>query len=156
MSKVQTTLIFLGRIFFSIFFVLSAVNKILEWPNAQRALVNAIGDWNSYVTNINFLREFFSGMMAWVPTILASVTACELIGGLLLFLGLKVRFGAFLLVLFFIPLTLLLHQFWFLTGAAREVQTMLFFKNIAIIGGLLYVLAFGKGQKGSSAPQVKK
>jgi putative oxidoreductase len=66
--------------------------------------------------------------------------AVECIGGVLLIIGLKTRCTALLLIIFTIVATLLAHQFWVDPG-----QRIQFFKNLAIIGGLLFVFARGAG-----------
>jgi putative oxidoreductase len=40
---------------------------------------------------------------------------------------------------------LIAHQFWQLDGAARTAQHIQFMKNLAIIGGFLYVCVAGPG-----------
>jgi putative oxidoreductase len=64
----------------------------------------------------------------------------EIIGGLCVFLGFKARWGALALFLFLIPATLIFH-----TNFADQIQTIQFFKNLAIMGGLLMVCAYGSG-----------
>jgi putative oxidoreductase len=46
-----------------------------------------------------------------------------------------------------IPTTMVFHHFWELQGADRALQMIHFMKNISILGGLLIVLALGKGYK---------
>jgi putative oxidoreductase len=71
--------------------------------------------------------------------------AVEVIGGVLLVIGLKARSAAFALIVFTIIATILAHAFWQLDGAARIQQQIQFFKNVAIIGGLLFVFGRGAG-----------
>lgn len=62
-----------------------------------------------------------------------------LVGALTLLLGYRMRTGAVLLLIYFIPLTFIVHDFWGETSGSAEyrLQSILFMKNIAIIGGLL-------------------
>lgn len=70
----------------------------------------------------------------------------EFIGGLSILLGYKTRFGAWLLVLFLVPVTLTLHQFWNITDPlARQMDMASFMKNISILGGALLIAYFGPG-----------
>ena len=48
-------------------------------------------------------------------------------------------------LLFMIPTTLLFHNFWAFEGAQQTAQRIHFMKNLAIMGGILYVMAFGAG-----------
>lgn len=62
-----------------------------------------------------------------------------LVGALTLLLGYRMRTGAVLLLIYFIPLTFIVHDFWAEASDSAEyrLQSILFMKNIAIIGGLL-------------------
>ena len=44
------------------------------------------------------------------------------------------------------PTTLLFHNFWALDGAEAKTQMVNFMKNLAILGGLAMVFAFGPGR----------
>ena len=80
-----------------------------------------------------------------IPLFLIGAAIAELVGGLSLILGYKTRFGAAILLLFLIPTTLIFHNFWLLSGPEQEIQQIMFLKNLAIFGGLLYVLSYGSG-----------
>ena len=67
-------------------------------------------------------------------------------GGILVLIGYRSSFGAFLLLLYWIPLTFIVHSFWNDSPDVRRLQSVLFMKNIAIIGGLLMVLVNGSGR----------
>lgn len=71
----------------------------------------------------------------------------ELIGGLSILIGYRVRLGAWLIVLFMIPVTLIFHQFWAVTDPMyRQLEFAMFFKNVAITGGALIFAYFGAGE----------
>lgn len=61
------------------------------------------------------------------------------VGALTILLGYRMRMGAVLLLVYFIPLTFIVHDFWTLPPDSAEyhLQSILFMKNIAITGGLL-------------------
>jgi len=80
-----------------------------------------------------------------IPLFLFGATLLELIGGLCLILGFKARFGATILLLFLIPTTIIFHDFWNLEGTEHAMQQIMFLKNIAILGGLLYLICDGPG-----------
>jgi putative oxidoreductase len=151
----QKVLIFFGRILISLFFILSAFDKILDWQETEHSLNNLLIDWQSYSSFSQPLQNCFSTLLDWIPLFLIFMVSIQIIGGLLLFLGIKVKLGAFLLLFFLFPATLLFHHFWFVSGSQKEIELILFLKNMAIGGGLLYVLAFGsEGSKGKS-PSAK-
>ncbi|MGH7186936.1 MAG: DoxX family protein, partial [Pseudomonadota bacterium] len=70
----------------------------------------------------------------------------ELGGGLLLAIGCKTRWAALAIILFLIPATLVFHAFWGLEAGEMNTQLIQFQKNLAIMGGLLYVLVSGPGR----------
>jgi len=67
----------------------------------------------------------------------------EIAGGLSLVFGLLTRIGAIGLILFMIPTTIIFHGFWNFEGTEQKMQMVNFMKNLAIIGGLFMVAAFG-------------
>lgn len=69
-----------------------------------------------------------------------------LLGGLSLLLGFKAKWGAGLLLLFLVPVTLTLHAFWAVKDPAMaQMQQIMFMKNVAMAGGALLVVYFGSG-----------
>jgi putative oxidoreductase len=78
--------------------------------------------------------------------LLAIVAACvEFFGGVCVALGLKTRYAALAMAVFTAIAALIAHRFWQLGGAARTPQYIQFMKNLAIIGGFLYVFVAGPG-----------
>jgi len=143
MRGLKKLLALIGRLLLSAIFILSAVNKIFEWQKTETGLINLFCDWQSYVSTSPMLAKFFSSLITWAPEILIIVTIIELLAALLMFFCIKERAGAFLLIIFLIPATLLLHPFWFLHGAKKTFQMVMFLKNLAILGGLLHLMVFG-------------
>jgi len=80
----------------------------------------------------------------------------ELVGGLAVLLGLFTRFTAWILFLYLIPTTLLFHNFWALQGMDRIDNMIHFEKNLAIMGGLLYLATFGAGGFSIDSSRVSK
>src|ERR1700722_8412482 len=69
-----------------------------------------------------------------------------LLGGLSVLLVFHARAGAWLLVLFLVPVTLTMHNFWAMSDpAAAQMQQIMFMKNIALLGGALFIAYFGSG-----------
>jgi putative oxidoreductase len=67
-------------------------------------------------------------------------------GGLSVLLGCWARFGAWLLVLFLIPVTIQLHNFWAVTDPTMaQIQQIMFMKNLSMLGGALLIAHFGAG-----------
>ncbi len=75
----------------------------------------------------------------------AGAIAVELVGGILLVVGWQTRWAATALFLFLIPTTLMFHAFWAVEGRGAGMEQIQFMKNLCIMGGMLYVMAFGAG-----------
>jgi len=140
----------IGRMCLSLIFILAAINKLLHWQGAEQSLVDGICDVMNYSDPQGGIYLFLERLLPWAPVLLPIGFAFELLGGLFLFFGIKVRFGALLLALFLIPITFLFHHFWFLAGPDRELQMTMFLKNLGIFGGLLVLLAYGKKKPAES------
>jgi putative oxidoreductase len=69
-----------------------------------------------------------------------------LAGGLSLLFGYQARVGACLLVLFLVPVTLVMHQFWAVSDPTMvPLQLALFMRNVLMLGGALLVARVGAG-----------
>jgi putative oxidoreductase len=78
--------------------------------------------------------------MGWLGAIV------EFGGGLLIIFGVKIRYAAVLMILFVIVATLIRHRYWEFSGADLIAQRTNFWKNVAIIGGLLFMFIAGAGR----------
>lgn len=149
MNSWQKVLVCLGRICISLFFLLSALNNIFDWQETEHGLNNILLDWRTYSGFSPILQNIFTIILEWVPALLVCIVSLQLLGGSLLFLGVKIRFASFLLLVFLFISSILFHHFWFVADSLREVEFVLFLKDVAIAGGLFYVLAFGAGNSKS-------
>ena len=70
----------------------------------------------------------------------------ELGGGLLLLVGFKARWAALALAIFTLAAGFLFHDFWNADAASKMMQSINFWKNVTISGGMLMVFAFGPGR----------
>ena len=69
-----------------------------------------------------------------------------LAGGLSILLGYHARTGAWLLVLFLVPVTLALHNFWAVKDPVMaQMQQVMFMKNVSMLGGALLISQLGAG-----------
>ena len=95
----------------------------------------------------------FSGTVAYIASsglplpqigaVLAIVV--EVGGGLALLAGFGTRFAALALALFTVVATVVFHAFWAVPAEQAMVQQLMFFKNLAVVGGLLTLAAHGAG-----------
>jgi len=69
-----------------------------------------------------------------------------LAGGLSILLGYHARIGAWLLVLFLVPVTPVMHDFWAVKDPVMaQMQMIMFLKNLSMLGGALLISQFGPG-----------
>ena len=82
-----------------------------------------------------------------MPEVLAALSiVAELGGGLALLFGFKARWAALMIAVFVAVITPIFHNFWAVPDAQLTMQKINFGKNLAIIGGMLMVFAFGPGR----------
>jgi putative oxidoreductase len=81
-----------------------------------------------------------------LPQLCAAIAvAAELGLGLLILVGWQTRWAALALAIFTVVITVVFHNFWAVPPAQLMQQQQAFFKNIAVVGGLLALIAWGAG-----------
>lgn len=69
-----------------------------------------------------------------------------LVGGFSILIGYKARWGAWLIALFLLVITLMIHRFWVLEDPTEvAMQRVMFLKNLSMLGGALLITYFGTG-----------
>ena len=122
----QPTLLLLARLFIAALFLVAGTRKLLTYAATV-----------GYFTKLGFPA----------PDVIAVVAiAIELGAGLMLATGWRTRWAAWLLVVFVAVATAMAHRFWQFEPAQFANQLNHFQKNIAIIGGLIFVATFGPGR----------
>ena len=117
-------LVLLGRVFYSTIFLKASLGHFSK---------EIIGYAASQGVPMASLLVPLSGILA-------------LLGGLSVLFGYKARWGAWLLVLFLVPVTVMMHKFWGLTDPmAAKIQQIMFMKNLSMLGGALLIAHFGSG-----------
>jgi putative oxidoreductase len=147
MNLIQSLVAFLGRALLSIIFIASGINQIFSWRTTEQYFTQGLTNWLATSVGNPALQNAIEFALSNAVLLLLIGVIFEIVGGLLVFLGLWVRLGVLLLILFLIPTTIAFHHFWELQEPDREMQMINFMKNVSILGGLLVVLALGKGRK---------
>lgn len=82
-----------------------------------------------------------------MPQILVPLAGILMLaGGLSVLLGYRAKLGAWLLVLFLVPVTLTMHKFWAESDPMMaQMQMAMFMKNVSILGAALLITHFGAG-----------
>lgn len=123
-TSLHPAVVVAGRVLFSFIFVFAALGHFSHQEIAFAAQQGV---------PLASIAVPFSGVMA-------------LLGGLSILLGYKAKWGAWLLIAFLIPVTLMLHQFWAVKDPMMaQMQMAMFMKNVSMMGGALLVSQFGAG-----------
>lgn len=134
----------MGRILLSFIFLYEAYDSIFFFQQTKAKMI-------------------FYGLK-WQPEfLLYSAIIVLVLGGLMILTGYRSSLGAFLLLLYWVPVTFIVHDFWHVPDSCkmsitcpeigvageeiyRRMQGVLFMKNLAVTGGLLMVLVNGSGR----------
>jgi putative oxidoreductase len=117
MGSLTTVLLIVGRIFISVFVLISGVTKIAR--------------------NKTMVEYAKSKKMPLPNLAIAGAALIELAGGICVAVGFHAPIAAVVLFVYLIPTTLVFHDFWAAPEAERQNQAVHFMKNLAIMGGLL-------------------
>ena len=110
-----------GRLMLAAIFILSGIAKITD-PASNIAYIESVG-------------------LPFPTLALVGTIVVELIGGLMLVIGYRTRLVAAALAVFSLATALFFHA-----NFGDQNQFIHFFKNVAMAGGLLQVVAFGAGR----------
>lgn len=117
----------LGRIFLSTIFFFEVLDTIFFYSTAIESMTNY---------GITWMQD----------TLLITVLLMMGIGAFLVVIGYFARIGALLLLIVWIPFTFIVYSFWNDPPDLQREQVLFFMRNLAVIGGLLLLLANGSGE----------
>ena len=114
----------IGRIFYSLIF-----------------LTSVLGHFSKHTI------EYAASKGLPMATILVPLAgAIALMGGLSILVGYNARWGAWLLVIFLVPVTITMHKFWGISDPMMaQMQRVMFMKNLSMLGAALLIAYFGSG-----------
>lgn len=97
----------------------------------------------NHFKNLGMLTGYAQSKGVPVPKVAVFVTGLMLLlGGLGIFLGVYIKLSVLLLAVFLIVTTLKMHKYWEITDPmARMGEYVNFYKNLALLGGVLMLLA---------------
>jgi putative oxidoreductase len=123
----------IGRVLFSVVFI---VFGYIQFTNIGNYIANPA---------VVKIAAMTGGIVA--PTVLAYlVAAIDLFGGILILVGYQTRWAAIVLIVFVALTLVFVHNFWTMDGPARAANQAHFYKNLALIGGLLFLIKLGPGR----------
>lgn len=120
-------------------------------PFLGRLLLCGLFIWSGYgkLKDLKGAAAYFAAIGIPAPTLMVWVTVIvELVGGLAILIGLKARLAATILALWCLLTGFVVHlaAAISLTDPMAAYDNMIhFYKNLAVAGGFLYVVAYGAG-----------
>ncbi len=120
----------IGRLLLSNLFIVSGLKKITGFAGTAGYMAAKMPSLDPSVIKI----------------LLVITIVVELGGGLMVLLGWQARLAASVLFLWMIPVTYIFHAYWGLPADQMQMQFINFQKNMAIMGGMLYIIAQGPGR----------
>lgn len=124
-ASLQNPLALAGRVLLAYLFIPAGIGKITGFAGTV-----------GYISSV--------GLPA--PTLAAAVAAIvEIVAGFAILLGFGTRIAALALALFTVAASLIFHAYWSVPADQQMIQSLLFGKNIAVVGGLLTLAAWGAG-----------
>lgn len=124
-KTLQNPLSFVGRLLLAALFLPAGIGKITGFAGTV-----------GYISSVNMPFPTLSALLAIL---------FEVGGGLALVFGLGTRWAALALSVFTLVASFFFHAFWAVPAEAAMVTQLLFIKNIAVVGGLLTLAAWGPG-----------
>ncbi|WP_431130771.1 DoxX family protein [Variovorax paradoxus] len=125
-NAAQDTLSLVGRVLLALLFVPAGFSKLMGFAGTV-----------GYISSVG----------APLPQVAAVIAIIVELGlGLMLLVGFKTRFAAVVLAIFTVVASVLFHNYWSMPADKAFVNQLMFFKNIAVTGGLLAFVAFGAGR----------
>lgn len=117
-------IVLLGRILFSMIFLVSSLGHFSA-QTIQYAAVQGVP---------------LANVMVPVSGVIAAIGALSIV------VGYKAQIGAWLIIIFLLPVTVMMHQFWAAGDPAmQQIQQAMFMKNISMLGAALLISYFGSG-----------
>jgi putative oxidoreductase len=117
----------IGRILIAFIFIYEAFDSVLFFENT-----------------VTTMREYG---LTWYPNVFLTLAIFALLlGGALVLIGYYASFGAFLLLLYYLPMTCIVYSFWNDPAEFQRINSLHFMRNLALCGGLLILIANGAGR----------
>jgi putative oxidoreductase len=125
LNTLQTPLSLIGRLLMALLFLPAGISKIA-----------------GFAGTVGYIAS--KGLP--LPQVGAGVAIAVEIGcALALIVGWQTRWAALILAGFTLVATFFFHNFWAVPADQVMVQQLMFYKNIAVVGGLLTLAAWGAG-----------
>ncbi len=118
---------FIGRVMMSAIFIFEAIDSIMYAEQTKTTMADY-------------------GILWRQDLLLYGSITVLILGALMLLVGYRIRLGAWLLLLYWIPVTCIVYSFWNDPVDIQRLNAIFFMRNIAIAGGLLVIASNGAGK----------
>jgi len=125
-AAAQDTLALIGRVLIALLFIPAGFGKLTGFAGAAGYIASA-------------------GLP--LPQLGAAIAIVVELGlGIMLLVGFKSRLAAIVIAVFTVAAAIFFHNYWAMPADKAYVNQLMFFKNLAIAGGLLLIAASGPGR----------
>lgn len=125
-SSVNNLLVLIGRLALAALFLPAGLSKLTGFTGTV-----------GYIESVGLPLAALGAVIAIIV---------EVAGGAALIAGFFTRTAAIVLAIFTLLASVFFHAYWAVPADQAFMQQLLFYKNVAVIGGLLILAAHGAGQ----------
>lgn len=116
-----------GRFFIASIFIFEAYDTIAYVKQTKETMTSYGLNWNQ-------------DLLVYISIVFL------VLGGILLITGYRIKLGAFLLLLYWLPVTFIMYSFWNDPLEYQRINSINFMKNLGIAGALLLLIVNGSGK----------
>src|SRR4030095_10543997 len=123
--QLRNPLALIGRLFLALLFLPAGIGKLTGFAGTV-----------AYISSVKMPMPEAAAVCAMV---------IEIVGGIALIVGYQTRIAAIVLALFTLVASFFFHNYWAAPADQQIIQPLRFKKDIAVVGGLLTLAAWGAG-----------
>ena len=124
-NALQNSLALVGRLFLAMLFLPAGIGKLAGFAGTV-----------GYIASVGLPMPSMAAAIALI---------IEIVGSVALITGFGTRIAALILAVFTLVASFFFHAYWAVPADQQLVTQLLFMKNIAVVGGLLTLAAWGAG-----------
>ena len=124
-AKLQDPLALAGRLLMAVLFLPAGIGKLTGFAGTV-----------GYISSAGLPMPQLAAVVALVV---------EIVGAVALIAGVGTRVAAVALAVFTLVASFFFHAYWAVPADQQMIPQLLFYKNIAVVGGLLTIAAWGAG-----------
>ena len=124
-NALQNSLALVGRLLLAMLFLPAGIGKLTGFAGTV-----------GYIASVGLPMPSMAAAIALI---------IEIVGSVALITGFGTRIAALILAVFTLVASFFFHAYWAVPADQQLVTQLLFMKNIAVVGGLLTLAAWGAG-----------